>query len=422
MKGNKVKFEHAVTKSGAPLYVLTMPHVESVAVGVLVNAGTRDEIIPKEAGIAHALEHMVFQGNGRLPDSLSVSSEIETIGGMLNAWTSKEMTLYHNAVPKEFLQTSVNSIGSMLNTSLFRAENIATEMKNVVQEIKRANDAPDGFCRDMFEEVLYGKHPLGKRTLGTEESVLAFRVDDFVKYMERLYYPQNYTFIVVGNATLKEAESAFNQAFGGVREPLVKYRREHSPSITRAKKYEVFERDIEQANVCLGVTVGTGHDPETEALEFFKAMIDGGMSFPLFQEVRDKRGLCYSISADITPWSDCGQFQIYVGTNPETMDEAIACIHDVIKNSSNDAPLFARAKTYLLGSTATSFTSPSAILQHAATDITFLGTPRSPSEIRSDIEKQTPEGVLRAVQKYLLDPKQYSYAYVVPKGTKVLYK
>ncbi|HEY4519894.1 MAG TPA: pitrilysin family protein [Candidatus Paceibacterota bacterium] len=421
MKGNTMKFERTVTKSGAPLFVFSMPHVENLAVGVLVNAGTRDEVWPKEAGIAHALEHMVFQGNARLFDSLSVSSEIETIGGMLNAWTTKEMTLYYNVVPKDSLQISADSIGSMLNTSLFRPENIATEMKNVVQEIKRANDSPDGFCRDMFEEVLYGQHPLGKRTLGTEESVLAFGRNDFLAFMKRLYYPKNCTFIVVGNTTLEEAEKAFDSAFPSAHGPNTKHAREHASSIVSAKKHGVFERDIKQANVCLGVTIGAGRDLDTEALEFFKAMIDGGMSFPLFQEVRDKRGLCYSIGADITPWSDCGQFQIYVGTNAETMDEAIHCIHEVMKNSSNDAHLFARAKTYLLGSTAISFTSPAAILQHAATDIAFLGTPRSPAEIRNDIEKQTPEGVLGAVQKHLLDPASYSYAYVVPPGTKISY-
>ena len=123
-----MRFENVMTKCGAPLYIFRMPHVESVAVGVLVFAGTRDEVWPKEAGIAHALEHMVFQGNERLTDSRAVAAEIEAVGGVLNAWTSKEMTFYFRVVPSDSLNVATQSLGSQLNTSLFQPEKITPEM------------------------------------------------------------------------------------------------------------------------------------------------------------------------------------------------------------------------------------------------------------------------------------------------------
>src|SRR3989344_1762959 len=131
-----MKFESAMTSHGAPLYVFSMPQVQSIAVGVLVFAGTRDESWPKEAGIAHALEHMVFQGNARLGNSQAISAEIEDTGGMVNAWTAKEMTFYHRVVPDHAFGVAAQSLASQLSASLFRQADIDKEMKNVVEEIK----------------------------------------------------------------------------------------------------------------------------------------------------------------------------------------------------------------------------------------------------------------------------------------------
>ena len=412
-----MRFENVMTKCGAPLYIFRMPHVESVAVGVLVFAGTRDEVWPKEAGIAHALEHMVFQGNERLTDSRAVAAEIEAVGGVLNAWTSKEMTFYFRVVPSDSLNVATQSLGSQLNTSLFQPEKITPEMQNIVHEIRHTHDSPESWCLDVFENVAYGKHPLGKSTLGTEEAVTSFKNSDFRAFMDRLYCPTNYALVVVGNTTRTKAEHAFNSMFQPDSRSCKK--RSVAPLENTKGAREIFERDIKQAHVCLGTTIGGAREPDTKALEFYKAMIGGGMSFPLFQEVRDKRGLCYSVNADVAPWSDYGLFQVYVGTNPARMHEALSCIQDVVKNSYKNKKLFAQAKTLLLGRTALSFSSPIGVLQQAAQDIVFLGGPRSPAEIREEIEAQTPEGVARAVEKHLLNPDEYSYAYVVPHGTKV---
>ncbi|MDP3646253.1 MAG: pitrilysin family protein [bacterium] len=413
-----MKFQKAITTCGAPLYVFPMPHVDSVAIGVLVHAGTRDER-PSEHGIAHALEHMVFQGNERLPSSQAIASEIETIGGNLNAFTSQEMTFYFRVVPDEALHVGVDSLASQLTTSLFREKNIESEMRNVVQEIKRAHDNHVGFCGRLFNKTIFGESALGKDVLGTEQSVLGFCRDDFLKFSHDFYHPENYTFIVIGKTSVQKALSVFNRAFSKTLKDRTKNVRIDDRRIFPRGVHNNVVRDIAQANIYLGTAIDSPSGDERKALEFYTKMIDGGMSFPLFQEVRDKRGLCYAVHAGLDTFTDCEVFEVYVGTEPSRVQEAITCIHEVVAQSCTEE-LFKRARTYLLGHNKVSlFSDPVAILTQAARDIVLLGEPRSPAEFRRDIEKQTLEGVRGAVERHLLDPNTYSYAYVGPPGTKV---
>jgi len=415
-----MRFEHTVTRHGSPLYVFPMPHVGSVAVGVLVFAGTRDEKWPHDAGLAHALEHMLFQGNKRLTSSREITEEIEIEGGGVNAWTAKEMTFYHRIVPASAFEVAVNSLCSQMTTPLFREVDVVKEMKNVVQEIRRAYDSPASFCQRYFDCVVYGTHPLGKDTLGTEEAVLAFRNSDFHIFHTLYYHPKNFVFIVAGNTTLSEAERAFNSADFGMSTRCGKNERPKSALLNTLPSSEVVEREnVQQANVCFGVHIGPSDDPDTKALGFYSAMLDGGMSFPLFQEVRDKHGLCYAVSADITPWTDYGMFRLYIGTAPDRVSEAVECIHGVVQRCSHDEVLFEKARKYLLGSNAISFSSPSAVLSRAAQDIVFSGKPKSPAEIEQEIREQTLAGVQQAVGRYLEHRDHYSYMYVVPQGTKI---
>ncbi|MDP3999057.1 MAG: pitrilysin family protein [bacterium] len=412
-----MKFESAMTSHGAPLYVFSMPQVQSIAVGVLVFAGTRDESWPKEAGIAHAIEHMVFQGNTRLGNSQAISAEIEDTGGMVNAWTSKEMTFYHRVIPDHAFGVAVQSLASQLSASLFRQVDIDKEMKNVVEEIKRASDNPAGFCERTISDVVYGSHPLGKDTLGVREAVIGFKTEDFQSWQSRFYFPKNYVFLVVGNITLEKALAVINGISFG-RNNGERNLRPFISKVVQSERVRVVERDIQQANVCLGVAVGSSMARSTQALELYSTMLRGGMSFPLFQEVRDKRGLCYSIYSDVSSWSDRGIFQIYVGTNMERVEEAVNCIKDVVWKHRNDEPLLRRAKGLLLGSNAIRFCNPSTILTQAAFDVIVSGKPKSPEEINEEVRSVLLTEVTEAVERYL-NPDNFSYAYVVPKGAKV---
>jgi len=413
-----MQFEKTMTRHGSSLYVYSMPHVESVAVGVHVNVGTCDEDWPKQAGIAHALEHMLFQGNKRRPDSKSISSDIEDCGGSLNAYTNKNTTFYHRIVPSDALGVAVDSLASQVTEPLFRQDDINKEMKNILQEILGYEDSPGYVCGTKFDEIIYGDHPLGRNVLGTEEAVENFTRGDFLDFHGMFYYPENYVFIVVGNTTLKEAEKEINAHLFGTESFSLQNVRPNKPCVQGINK-SVVKRDIKQAHVYMGVLIGGAKDPDTQALGFYASMIGGGMSFPLFQEIRDKLGLCYSIGAGVEREVDHGSFYVAVDTDPDRIEEALSGIEKVIFESVDSDELFVKARKSLLGKNAIKFASPSAVLSSAAHYITLEGRPKSPADIKQEIEAQTHEGVRAAASTYLLDHSRYMYSYVVPNGTDV---
>lgn len=407
-------FEKRETKCGAPLYVFEMPHAQSVASGILVKVGSVDEKWPEEAGLAHAFEHMVFQGNERLKNSLELSAYIEEIGGSNNAWTSKEMTFFHAIVPKDDYARGFMWLYHLLSSPSFSEKNIKTEMQNVIQEIKRRNDDPAQLSGDLFVEVVYEGHPLGKDTLGLVESVGSFTRDHFLAYYERFYCAQNFVFIVVGNVRTEEVLKLINTYAWRDKNssPVV------CPALTarHRKQVKVVEKsDIEQVHALVGTLIGPAREKSTKALQLFDVMIDGGMSFPLFQEVRDKRGLCYVVSSSITPWTERGFFSVYVGTDPTKYREALQIIKQVIRESASDEKLFERAKKLLRGRVALRYEHPNSILGSAAMSTIFHGKPLSPEEAMQEIESVTFEEVQSACAQYLV-LENFTEVYVAPKG------
>lgn len=410
-------FQKLETRHGVPVYVFPMPHVQSVAVGVLVFAGSRDEIYPHEAGLAHAFEHMVFQGNTRLGSNKMIAEELEAHGGSVNAWTWNEMTFYHRVAPDYAFDVAVNSIASQITDSLFRPEDITKEMKNIVQEIRRSFDNPASFCGHLFDKAIFGNHPLGKIVLGSEETVSKFTRDDFLLWQNKFYYAGNYVFLVVGNIDSSTALKVFDR----VALLSISRARNTRPliaEISGAVPKIVAEREIEQAHIHLGTPIGPASETESKLLEFYTYMLDGGMSFPLFQEVRDKRGLCYAVSADVLRWSDRGVFQVYVGTDAARVNEATDCVKEVVWNYRRDEALLERTKKMINGRNAISFSNPSSVLQRAAVDVVFSGSPQSPEEIRQEIDGFMIDEIAAVVEKYLR-PENFSYAYVIPKGAQI---
>lgn len=414
-----MKFEQTTTRHGTPLFVYSMPYLRSVAAGVLVFAGSRDETWPQEAGLAHALEHMMFQGNEQCPDSRSISEEVESVGGSLNAWTADEATFYYRAVPDYAFPIAVSSLDNQLSSSLHREADIMKEMKNVVQEIRRANDDPSRFAGRLLTRSLYKGHPLAQETLGTEESVQSFTTLSFKSWCERWYSPKNYALIATGNTTLAEAERLFNGAkFRAADTANGKNVRPRIP-LTMANERTFEHKDVKQAHVRLGVAMSGLTEWEQKALSFYARMISGGMASPLFQELRDKRGLCYAVGAGVGRDSDCTSFIASIGTDPVRMQEAITAIHEIFEKHRDDNELFEYTKRRIRGSNLRSFCEPEHILSGAARDLLLGRDPRTLVDIEQDLLDLQPEYVKEAVEKFLLDREAYAHAYVVPHGTKI---
>ena len=396
-----LNFSKTVTGAGVTLYTLTLPHSNTVAAGVLVNAGTRDEQWPKQAGIAHALEHMHFQGTKAFPTSKDVSGYIEEIGGGINAWTWKEMTFYYSQVTKDQKERAVNIIGEQLRASIFPEDKVRVEMSNIVQELRRRNDNPSQYAGYLADQLLYGSHPLGKDTLGLEESLRGFVKKDFLDFKAVLYRPENYTFVIAGNITEQEAVKLFDTHFP---EQTGKdsNKRSETPLLPSDKKELVYpKKDIEQVHIFLVAPLSKASDPDSKVADLFTTMISGGMSFPLFQEVRDKRGLCYEVWASSANWHDVGEFNLYIGTDPKRAQEAINASLEVIRDSKTNEPLLRKAKNLEKGRLALRYESTGAIINIAAQDIALTGAPKGYDQLVQEMERINIGDITRMADTYL---------------------
>jgi len=406
-------FSKIITKSGVPLWTLSSPHYNSVSIGVLVKCGTRDEIWPKEAGIAHALEHMHFQGTENFSDSLKLSEYIEETGGRINAWTSSERTFYSARVPVGYAERAVYAISEQMKKSIFPEKKIPIEMKNIVQEINRKNDNPRLYIWKKAAEFIYKTHPLSKDMLGLEKSVLAFTRNDFLNFKKRYYDSSNYIFIAVGNISEKESSELFEKYFGEKPEIGPNIRKKEIAPVQAEKRF-IEKKELSQLHLSMAALLGPGEDKSSLYLYFFLKMISGGMSFPLFQEVRDKRGLCYGIGASMIRRSDFGSFNIYVGTDSKRYQETMKTIFEVIEKSKSDEGLLNKVKKMSVGQLLLAYEHTGDVISRAEGDITFLGHPRGFEEIKKEIEAVNIDDVQRAVDEYL-KPEQILTTMLAPK-------
>lgn len=400
------------TDCGAPMFVVEMPNANTIATGILVKAGSRDEFWPEEAGLAHAFEHMVFRGNAKFPTSQAVTGYLEKIGGRINAQTNQEITFYHNIVPANHFGKAVDYLNELLTTPAFNPKDIGLEMQNIIEEIKRFNDNPMSLALDTSELTAYGDHPLANQPLGIAKVVTSFVQKDFNAWLEKFYHAGNFSFIVVGKISPNDALKAFNYHF--TKPKRLPNTRLPISSFKPKKKLVIIKKDIKQTNIALAAPIAGADQRSTKALELFRAMLNGGMSFPLFQEVRRKRGLCYHVAAIVSPATDAGVFQFYVGTSPKKAQIALKTIFEVVKTNRANAELFEEAKELLKGRIALRNESPADILPKLALDIALEGKPKLIQETLEEIASITLDEVTAAVDKYL-KPESFVQVFVAPK-------
>ena len=407
-----LNFEKIETVNSVPLYVMHLPHANTVAAGVLVKAGTREENWPTEAGLAHALEHMLLQGTKRFPTSKDVHEYIEEIGGDQNAWTSHEGTFFHARVPAEHKIRAYEFISEVVLNPLLPEAKIRTEMQNIVEEIRMHNDNPVSFLVEQVgKPFLYGEHPAARNITGSEKSVSSFQREQFVNFRKKFYHSGNYVFVAVGQITVSEAQGLFEQYFPEKAEPQAG--RQAIKLVDSGKRRIVFKKELKQVNLMLMAPVDLSDKKTERALSLFATMIGGGASCPLFQEVRDKRGLCYSIQVFLEELSDIGFFGVYIGTDPQRYQEAIDVTRDILAKYKTDTALLEKAKNMRLGSLDLAFEHTGGILGMAASDILEQGKPKGYKELKEEIMDIQIKDVISAVDAFL-KPADIREALLVP--------
>lgn len=318
-------------KSGLTVVTELMPHLESVALGVWIKSGSRNET-EAEHGIAHLLEHMAFKGTARRT-AREIAEEIENVGGEVNAATSTETTSYYARVLKEDVPLAVDILADILTESAFDEEELHREKQVILQEINAANDMPDDVVFDKFSEVAYRDQTLGRAILGTPETVLGFTPEQIRGYLGRNYTCDRMFVVAAGavdhDSFVKQVEARFASL------PTAP----SAPPVIEAARYiggSVREtRDLMDAQILLGFEGRAYHARDFYCSQILANILGGGMSSRLFQEVRETRGLCYSVYAFHWGFSDTGIFGIHAATGGENLPELLPVIVDELRKSSD---------------------------------------------------------------------------------------
>ncbi|MFC9330531.1 M16 family metallopeptidase [Kitasatospora sp. NPDC057015] len=313
-----------VLPGGLRVVTETLPTVRSATFGIWVGVGSRDET-PVLNGATHYLEHLLFKGTERR-SALEISAALDEVGGEMNAFTAKENTCYYARVLDTDLPLAIDVVCDMLTGSLIRPEDVEAERGVILEEMAMAEDDPGDVVHDLFAKVIYGTGPLGRPILGTQETVRGLSRDQIAGFFQRRYRPENLVVAAAGNLDHRKVVKQVEQAFAAVlakSEAVPSEARRGTKVLRTAGRVEVLNRPTEQAHLVLGVPGVPRHDERRWALGVLNAVLGGGMSSRLFQEVREKRGLAYSVYSYSSSYADSGLFGIYAGCQPKRVEQVL---------------------------------------------------------------------------------------------------
>jgi predicted Zn-dependent peptidase len=376
-----------LTRLASGLSVVTdrMPHLESASLGIWIGSGSRNEA-PDEHGISHLLEHMAFKGTKRR-DARQIAEEIEAVGGDLNAATSVESTAYYARVLKADVPLALDVLSDILANPTFDAEELRREQNVIVQEIGAVEDTPDDLVFERLQETAFPKQPVGRSILGTPETVRSFNPALLRAYLSRNYHAPNMIVAAAGAvehaAVVGEVEKRF-ASFAGAAAPTPKPA--HFCGGTRVET-----RDLEQVHIALALQGVPVRDEQLYSLQVFTTVLGGGMSSRLFQEVREKRGLCYTINTFHMPYSDTGLFALYAGTDEADAPELMRVVIDQIRSMTetlNDKEI-ARAKVQLKAGLLMALESSEARIGQLGRQMLAYGRPIPLEEIVGKVDAVT---------------------------------
>jgi predicted Zn-dependent peptidase len=394
----ELNIRRAVLANGVRLATERMPHVRSVAVGIWLTRGSRHEPVDTP-GIAHFVEHMLFKGTpGRSAEE--IAQQVDSIGGQIDAFTSKEYAGYYLKVLDEHLPLAVEILADLICNPLLADEDIEREKKVILEEIKMVEDTPDDLVHEIFAEGFWTNHPLGRSILGTPHSVSALNQATLRRYFTSTYTASNFVVVAVGNLDHDRVQGLFEQAL--VNAP------HHGPAIdqappTVATPIQIRKKDLEQSHVVFGTEALPQHHPDRYAGYVLNTTLGGSMSSRLFQNVREKRGLAYSVFSGLSAYQDAGALSIYAGC----ANDAVAELIDVVvaelrqmKAGGLDAIELRRAKDHLKGSLMLGLESTSSRMSHLARQEMYRDQTLTLDEMLEAIERVSAEDVLKLADRF----------------------
>ena len=383
-----------VLESGLTLITESMPHVRSVAIGVWLKRGSRHEA-PEQTGMSHFIEHMVFKGT-KSRSAETIASEVDSIGGFMDAFTAKEYASFHLKVLDEHLPLAVEILGDVVMNPLFDPEEMAKEKKVIYEEINMVEDTPDDLVMELFTQAFWPDHALGRPILGTKRSVGSFHREDLASFFRDVYHARNIVIAAAGHLDHAQTADLVRRHFGALaaRSNGMPVSAPHPAAriVTRSKS------ELEQVHLCLGAPAYHQTHEDRYGGYVLNTVLGGSMSSRLFQNVREKRGLVYSISSGVASYSDAGILTVYAGTSLDSVDEVIRLTLAEFRRLKGDRLPDAelrRAKDHLKGSLMLSLENTGSRMSHLARQEIYFGRQFGLDELIGEVEKVTSDDVQR---------------------------
>jgi predicted Zn-dependent peptidase len=404
--------------SGLRVVTVPMPSLESVTLTIWVKTGSRNED-KKVAGISHFLEHMVFKGSSKRPTARDISQAVDAIGGEFNAATSKDWTNFYIKASKENLETAFDVLSDMVLNPLIKSDEIEREKGTIIQEIKMYEDTPMMHIGDVFEELAFEGSPLGRDTAGTESTVKKINREDFLEYRKVHYHPDQMLVTIAGGIEEAKTLNLVKKYFGSIK-PFkgASFKGQEFNGKQTKPQFKLQTKKSEQAHLILGfMSEGRGYK-KRYAQSLLSVILGGGMSSRLFIEVRERRGLAYSVRTSSERYQEIGYMGTYAGVNVAKADEAVKVILDQSYGlASGKYPVttkeLIKAKGFLKGNLALGLEDTHAVSGFFGEQHLFLDKVLTPEEILKKVDAVTIDEVLFEAKK-LFVPARLDLAIIGP--------
>src|SRR3989338_6367438 len=322
MASNGVKYHIHTLHNGLRVVLVPMAGTKTATVVVMAGTGSRYED-KKENGLAHFLEHMFFKGTKKRPSARLISEELDAIGSVYNAFTAKDRTAYYAKVGSKYLDTALDVISDIFLNSTLPGKEIAKERGAIIQEIDMYEDMPMRTIDNVFDELIFGsEHPLGRTILGPKENIRAFKRKDFAGYLKHHYTPENTVVCIAGSMSEQNVLAAVKRSFGQLKKCSSP---KFAPFKTAqdAPQVAIKEKKTDQTQLMLGVPSYPYAHKDEYALEVLSTILGGGMSSRLFLEVRERRGLAYSVHSMVEKYPDTGYLAVQAGVEHGKLEKAV---------------------------------------------------------------------------------------------------
>ncbi len=392
-------FKKIMLDNNIPVLIETAREVHSMCIGIWVRVGSRNER-PEKNGISHFLEHMFFKGTATRT-AQDIAMEIDSLGGELNAFTSSEYTLFYVKVLDEYMEKAVELLTDIFLHSTLPEADLERERSIINEEIKMVEDTPSDYVYELFSRSIWGEKGLGLPVLGKGETIETFTRDDLIEHVERFYGKENIIVACSGRFNEDRLVGFLNQSIGSMERSG---KREDTPAPEFAGSLNIVTRDLSEAHICLGVRGMPYKSEERYSMHLLNTILGSGFSSRLFQNVREKRGLVYSIYSYHVSYFDTGLWAVYAGTDRKHVSEVVNITVEEMKNLADSITQdeLLRSKAQLKGNLILALESTSNKMSNIAKQEIYYGEYFSPEKIIAMVEAITLENV-RDVARRLMD-------------------